>query len=80
MEEPSVSVAERWMDLVCRFNFVLYLALILEGLFLLLSVASAISGPQDHRTRTILLLNFVLLGIAMTVTVGLLYLCRRHRQ
>jgi len=51
--------------------------LILELMLLLLSVLSALFADLDADTRTVLILDFVLLGGAITITVGGIALCQR---
>lgn len=77
MDEPAPSFAERWLDVVCRFRYVFYIVFIVLTIFLVLAVASAVSGaPSDADTRAILLLDFVLIGVALSIVGGLIALCR----
>jgi len=81
MDAPSPSLAERWLDIVCQFRYVLYIVLIVLFLFLVLAVASAVTrAPSSPETWTILVLDFIVLGFAISVTGGLLALCRWFRQ
>jgi hypothetical protein len=77
LEETPDTFVDRFVLLVCEFNFLLYIVLILELMLLLLSVLSALFADLDADTRTVLILDFVLLGGAITITVGGIALCQR---
>lgn len=80
MADTQLSFGERWIANISRYSYVLYLALVLEALLLALAVASLLGGQHDEATRTILLLDLALIGVAMALTVGIIALCRRFHQ
>lgn len=76
MADTQLSFGQRWVATISRYSSVLYLALVLESLLLVVSLASFVGGQHDEATRTILLLDFALIGIAITLTVGMLTVCK----
>lgn len=80
MVDYQLSFGERWIANISRYSYVLYLALVLEFLLLVLSVASFVGGDHDEATRTILLLDFALIGVAIALTAGIILLCRRFHR
>jgi hypothetical protein len=65
---------------ICRYDYVLYLALTLEVVFLIFAVLSYLFAfdQLDPGTRYILLIDFALLGVVFVLTVSILALCHRR--
>lgn len=75
----EASFAQRVIGNICEYDFVLYWALVFEIVLLLFATMAFVFGDLDRQTELVLLLDFVLLGIVLAVTVGLIRLCgRRH--
>lgn len=78
LDEASNSLIERLLLIVCRFNFILYIALVLESMLLLLATLSLLFGSLDSESELILRLDFALLAIVMIPTVGGIVFCKRR--
>ena len=78
LDEASYSFFERLLLLICRFEFILYLVLVVESMLLLLAILSFIFADLDASTEVVLLLDFVLLAIAIVPTAVGLVLCNRR--
>ena len=75
----EASFGQRVLGNICEYDFLLYWALIFEIVLLLFATIAFVFGDLDRETELILLLDFVLLGFVLAVTVGLIRLCgRRH--
>jgi len=80
LEETENSFLDRLVLLVCEFNFLLYMALILELMLLLLATLSALFAELSEQTQIVLLLDFLLLGVTIALTVGGIVLCQRRLE
>lgn len=78
LDDSSHSFRELFLIHICQFQFVMYIGLVYVMMLLLLAIASLLFGALDEGTRVVLLINFLLLGIALTVILIGLYLCRRQ--
>ena len=78
VRERSDSFFDRFLMTVCQFNYLLYMALTLESMLLLLAILSFLFSDPPPQTQTVLLLDFALLGVAVAVTLGGLYVCSRR--
>lgn len=67
----------RLLKSVCQHDYLMYLAFTFEVMLLVLAVLSFLYADLDEATRTILLIDFVLLGGLLVVTVALIYGCHR---
>lgn len=77
VEEASYSYRERFLLKICQYQFVLYMALVLEMMVLSLAVMSLLFGRLDEATQLILLFDFIILGVLIVPTVGGIYVCSR---
>jgi|GEM_PF-3720619 len=78
LEEASYSFPERILLNLCQFTYILYIAFVLEMMLLVLAVLSLLFGAHNRASQTILLLDFVLLGLATVPTVLLIVACNRR--
>lgn len=78
LDDASYTLIERLLIIVCRFNFILYIALVLESMLLLLATLSLLFGNLDSESELILQLDFLLLVILMIPTVGGIVFCKRR--
>lgn len=79
VDDASLTFLERFTIIVCRYNFVIMMAFVLETMLWALAILSYLFGDLDRGSRVVLLINFVLLGVATSITVGGLYLCNRRQ-
>lgn len=75
MSDERDAFRGRFMRTVCQHDYLMYLAFTFEVMLLLLAVLSFLYADLDRSTRSILILDFVLLGGLFTGTVGLIYVC-----
>jgi len=75
----STTFRERFLRNICQYDFAIYLAFVVEVVILLFSLLSFLFADLDTETGTILFIDFVLLGSALAVTVGFLYICSQRR-
>lgn len=75
----SRSFRDRLLSNVCRYDFVLYMAFVFQVVLLLFAVLSYLFADLDAETQAILLIDFVLLGVAFALTVALIFVCRRRQ-
>jgi len=78
LEEASYPLRLRFVMVVCQYSFLLYIALVLEMMLLTFAVFAAVFAEQGPAGATILLIDFVLLGVATVPTVGFLIVCNRR--
>jgi hypothetical protein len=78
MSDPAPRFRTRFLNIVCRYDFVFYLLFVFEVLLLLLSVLSLAFADLDAETRAVLVLDFVLLGPTLALTVGAIAVCARR--
>ena len=78
MEELSSSFKDRLIGNICSWDYLLYIAFILEIVLLLFALLAFFLGDLDTETQTILYIDFVLLGIVLAATIYLISLCNRH--
>lgn len=78
LEEASYSFPERFLLLVCQYQIFLYMALVLEAMLLSLAVLSWLFADLDAGSATVLLVDFVLLGVCLTLTIAGLAACARR--
>lgn len=78
--ELSRTFRDRLLSNICRYDYVLYLAFALEVVFLLFAVFSYlfVFDQLDPGTRSILIIDFALLGVVFALTASLLVLCHRR--
>lgn len=79
MSNPLSTFRERLLGNICQYDFALYIVLVLEIMLLLLSILSYLFADLNRETEMILILDFVLLGVAFSITTGLIFLCRRFQ-
>jgi len=79
MTDSPVPFRERLVSNICAHDFLLYLAFIVEVVFLIFSLLSYLFAELDRATHTILLVNFTLLGIAFALTIFLITVCSRNQ-
>jgi hypothetical protein len=78
LEDASYSFRERLLTTMCGYQFLLYMAFVLEMMLITLAVLSALFADLKPETQIILLVDFVLLGVATVPTVGLIVFCNRR--
>lgn len=72
---------ERLQSTVRQYDFVLYLVLVFEILLFLFAILAYLFAELNAETRSILVLDFVLLGVLLIVTAGLIrFSHRKHPQ
>ena len=77
--DASPSFRERFLRNICQYDFVMYLAFVVEVILLLFALMSYLFADLDKETETILTIDFLLLGTTFAVTVGFIYICSRRR-
>lgn len=77
LDESSAGLARRLSILVCSQIHILALAFVFEVIMLLLAVLSWLFGDLNTATRTVLLLDFILLGVVTVPTGGAILFCTR---
>lgn len=70
---------EQFRDFACRFRPQLALLFVIEVILLPLAIFSLIFVEPGTRSYVLLLFDFFLLGTAIVLTIGILYMCRRRR-
>lgn len=78
LEEASYSFPERFLLLVCQYQIFLYMALVLESMLLSLAVLSWLFADLSAGSATVLLIDFALLGVCLTLTLAGLVACTRR--
>jgi hypothetical protein len=78
VSEHSDAFGGRLLKLVCQYDYVLYLAFVLEVMLLLFGLMSFLFAELDEETETILILDFILLGGLLVGTLSLIYVCKRR--
>lgn len=76
LEKTEEGFVDRLMYKVCAQSYLLVIAFAFEMMLLVLALMSALFGNLNTATETILLLDFLLLGIAIVPTGGLLWYCQ----
>jgi len=76
-EIEPYSFHERVLMLVCQYAFLLYLAFVFEIVLLVFATLSYLYADLNKATRSILMLDFAVLGVAVLVTTGLIRLCNK---
>ena len=71
---------ERFLGQICAFSYLLYLAFIFQIMLLLLNLLSFFTVELPPETLAIVHLNFLLLGITLSMTIVLIYACNRHQS
>lgn len=77
LEEATYSFPERFLLLVCQYQIFLYMALVVESMLLSLALLSWLVADLSPASATVLLIDFVLLGFALALTIGGLVACNR---
>ena len=77
VKESSYTFFERAKLLVCRNQYLLYVALVLESMLWTLAILSLLFGRLDDGTRLVLYIDLLLLSIVTLPVVGGLIMCRR---
>lgn len=77
LDDASGGFVRRVSGVICSQAHVLGLAFVFAAVLLLLAVMSALFGDLNPATSTILLLDFVILGLVILLTGGLILHCRR---
>lgn len=72
------TLRERFGGFICQFQPQLQVLFVVEIIVLTLAVFSLLFVPPGTPSHLILLVDFVLLGVTMVPTVGILYLCNRR--
>ena len=75
-EDPEYSFVDRFLMFICQYISLFYLALIFEIVFMLYTLLSFLFADLDEETHAIVMLNFVIISIAMVITVGLILGCK----
>lgn len=78
LDESSGGFARRLSILVCSQIHILALAFVFEIIMLLLAVLSLLFGDLDTETQTVLMLDFILLGIVTIPTAAAILFCTRQ--
>lgn len=77
LDDASTGLRRRVSILICSQIHVLALAFVFEMIMLLLAILSLLFGDLNTATRTVLILDFALLGAVIIPTGGLLLHCSR---
>jgi len=77
LDEASYPLHVRFTMVVCQNAFVLYIAFVAEMMLLTFAVFAAVFADLDPGGRTVLLLDFALLAVAIVPTVAFLIVCSR---
>lgn len=75
----EASFRQRVVGNICQYDFLLYWVLVIEIVLLLFATLSALYADLDDATRTILVIDFLMVGFITATTLGLIYLCGRQR-
>lgn len=70
---------ERILINVCQFDYLLYMTLVFQMVLGILSVVVFVFGDLNPASHSIMIINFVLLGVLLALTVTLIYICGRYR-
>ena len=72
--------SDRFWKIVCQYRSAIGLLLGLEAVLLVLLVIALWLQPADAGTRTVLVVDFVLVGAGFLAACYTLYRCRQHRR
>jgi len=70
---------ERILIKICQFDYVMYMTLVLQMVLGIFSVLVFVFGDLNPASHSIMIINFVLLGVLLALTVTVIYLCGRYR-
>ena len=72
--------SDRFWKTVCEYRSAVVVLLGLEAVLLVLLVVAAWLQPSDAGARTVLVVDFVLVGAGFLAACYALYRCRQHRR
>lgn len=79
MIDRQPSFRDRLLGNVCQYDYLMYILVVLQILLLLLALLSYLFADLNAETRTILLIDFVLLGMLFAGTVFVIKVCGSYR-
>lgn len=76
----TASFRERFGDLICGFRTQVFYLFVLQTVLLVLMLVSLLSLDPGTASYAILQIDFILMGVTLTPTLLILYLCNRREE